>query len=282
MAKRGGLGRGLDSLLPRETAAEGKVIQVSVDDISPNPFQPRKDFSLDALESLRDSIEEHGVIQPVLVKKVDAGYELVAGERRYRAARMAQLEQIPAIVIDAENAKQAELALIENLQREDLNPVEEAEGFKALMDEYHMKQEELAKTVSKSRSYVANALRLLNLPAGVLDMVRVGALSAGHARTLLMFDEPKRLEMAKLALEKGLSVRELENLAKKKPASRSTRSSKDIHIRDMERRLEEALGTKVRLRDSDVRKSVEITFYTREEMEKFLDLLMNVSRETSE
>lgn len=148
---------------------------------------------------------------------MDAGYELVAGERRYRAARMAQLEQIPAIVIDAENAKQAELALIENLQREDLNPVEEAEGFKALMDEYHMKQEELAKTVSKSRSYVANALRLLNLPAGVLDMVRAGALSAGHARTLLMFDEPKRLEMAKLALEKGLSVRELENLAKKNP-----------------------------------------------------------------
>lgn len=282
MAKKRGLGRGLDSLLPRESNTEGQVLQLDVNEISPNPFQPRKDFSTESLESLKDSIEEHGVIQPILVTKVDRGYEIVAGERRYRAARMAQLDKIPAIVVDAQSAKQAEIALIENLQREDLNPAEEAEGFKALMDEHHMTQEELARSVSKSRSYVANALRLLALPSDVLDLVRRGVLTSGHARTILMFEEPKRIEMAQLAMEKELTVRELEQLAKKKPTSRTTAPKKDIHIRDMEKQLEEALGTKVRLRDSDVRKSVEISFYSRKEMEDFLELLLNVSRETSD
>jgi ParB family chromosome partitioning protein len=281
MAKKRGLGRGLDSLLPRESTEQGRVLELDVDEIRPNPYQPRKDFSTEAMESLKESVEEHGVIQPILVKKVDQGYEIVAGERRYRAARMAQLDKVPAIVVEVKSAKQAEMALIENLQREDLNPAEEAEGFKCLMDEHHMTQEELARSVSKSRSYVANALRLLSLPEDVLNLLRNGSISAGHARTLLMFDEPKRLEMAQLTIEKELTVRELEQLAKKKPAVRTTRPKKDIHLRDMEKQLEEVLGTRVLLRDSSVRKSVEISFYSREEMEDFLEMLMNVSRETS-
>lgn len=281
MAKKSGLGRGLDSLMPTDSGKEGQVLQLSVDDIRPNPYQPRKDFSEEAMESLKSSIEEHGVIQPILVKKAEEGYEIVAGERRYRAARMAKLEKIPSIVIDAEKQKQAEIALIENLQRENLNPAEEAEGFQTLMDEHHMTQEDLGRSVAKSRSYVANALRLLSLPPEILDFVRSGSLSAGHARTLLMFESTKRLEMAQMTMEKELTVRELEQLAKAKSKAPRTRTRQDVNIRDLEKQLTEALGTKVRLRDSDVRKSVEITFYTRQEMEDFLEMLMNVSRETS-
>lgn len=216
-AKKGGLGKGLEALFAENaTEEEGKTVSLRIHDIEPNRNQPRKQFNDAALTELAESISQHGVLQPLLVRPLPGGgYQLVAGERRWRASRMAGLDEVPVIIREMGDREAAELAMIENLQREDLNPMEEALGYRSLMQDYHMTQEEAARVVNKSRSAVANALRLLNLPAPVADMVGDGRLSAGHARAILSIPgEEDQTAIARKVAANGLSVREVEKLAK--------------------------------------------------------------------
>ena len=214
MAK-GGLGKGLEALFKENTADEGQIVTLHLSEIEPNRDQPRKQFDENALSELSASIAQHGILQPLLVRPLAiGGYQLVAGERRWRAARMAGLTEAPVVIREMTDQEAAELAMIENLQREDLNPMEEARGYQSLMTSYGLTQEETARVVNKSRPAVANALRLLNLPEPVADMVLAGRLSAGHARALLAFPTPEeQQEMALKAEEQSLSVRELEKRA---------------------------------------------------------------------
>jgi ParB family chromosome partitioning protein len=219
-AKKGGLGKGLDALLMDnavEQISPSSAVKLKIMDIEPNRAQPRKDFAEGALAELADSIEKYGVLQPLLVRPYgENSYQLIAGERRWRAARLAGLTEVPVVIREMTDEEAAALSLIENLQREDLNPVEEAFGFQKLMEDFSLTQEEAAEKVGKSRPAVANALRLLKLPPEILDLVRGGKISAGHARALLAFPtEAQMLETAKLIVEKGISVRETERLAKK-------------------------------------------------------------------
>ena len=220
--KRGGLGRGLDVLLPQSgELLETVVRDISIDEIDPNASQPRRDFDKEALEQLADSIREAGVLSPILVVENGMRYRIVAGERRYRAARLAGLETVPCIVRSMTNEQQMEAALIENLQRQDLNPIEEAAAIRSLMQECGYTQEQAARKLGKSRPAIANALRLLNLPKAVTDLVVTGDLSAGHARVLAGLDsEARQLELAHQCVLHGYSVRRLEELAKARPAVR--------------------------------------------------------------
>ena len=205
--KKGGLGKGLDAIFAEnDTEDRNSAVAIRLNEIEPNRAQPRKDFNDKALAELADSIAQHGVLQPLLVRPIPGGgYQIVAGERRWRAARMAGLSELPAVIRDLSDAEMMELALIENLQREDLTPIEEARGYKALIDEYGLTQDEIAKTVGKSRPAITNALRLLHLPQEALDLLAAGKISAGHARALLMFpDEESMLEAARLTAAHGL------------------------------------------------------------------------------
>ena len=215
--KKGGLGKGLDALfLDNSTEERGGSVTVSLNDIEPNRDQPRKDFDEEALSELAESIALHGVIQPLLVRPIsDGGYQLVAGERRWRASRMAGLTEVPVFIREMSDRQVAEVALIENLQREDLNPLEEAKGYAQLMKDYSLTQEQVAKSVGKSRPAVANAMRILELPEEVLEYVRNGKLSAGHARTLLPIkDKQTLLKLAEEIVLKDISVRETERIVK--------------------------------------------------------------------
>ncbi len=254
MAKKvGGLGRGLDALFMQNTMEDGvSSVTLPLEDIVPNRDQPRKEFNEEALADLAASIAQHGVLQPLLVRPMpDGTYQLVAGERRWRASRMAGLSEVPVVIREMTEQQAAELALIENLQREDLNPMEEALGYRRLMEEYGMTQEQAAQVVNKSRPAVANALRLLQLPQPVAEMVSAGVLSAGHARTVLAFaGEDMQIAAATAAVDKGLSVRELERMAKaakaepKKPKSAPKRE----HFYDeVELALRESLGRQVKI-----------------------------------
>ena len=217
--KKGGLGKGLDALFADTAVEENRpisTVKLKIMDIEPNRDQPRKDFDEETLRELTDSIATYGVLQPLLVRPIgDTGYQLIAGERRWRAARLAGLTEVPVVVREMTDEEAAALALIENLQRDDLNPVEEAFGFRKLMDDFDLTQEQAAERVGKSRPAVANALRLLKLLSAILEHVRDNSISAGHARALLAFPtEEAMLETAKLILDKGISVRETERLAK--------------------------------------------------------------------
>ena len=225
-AKKGGLGKGLEALFAENAVDENEsAIQLKINEIEPNRQQPRKEFDESALMELAGSIAQHGILQPLLVRPVIGnGYQLVVGERRWRAARMAGLTEVPVIIRQMSDQEMMELALIENLQREDLNAWEEAEGFRQLMDSYQMTQEEVAKVVGKSRPAIANSLRILGVPASVAEMIKDGILTAGHARALLAFPENEIEAAAKEAAEKGLSVRELEKLSK----NRAQLSEKNI------------------------------------------------------
>ena len=254
MAKKiGGLGKGLDILFAQNTLEDGvTTVILPLDEIVPNREQPRKQFDDEALADLSASIAQHGVLQPLLVRPMpDGSYQLVAGERRWRASRMAGLTEVPVVVRDMDEQEAAELALIENLQREDLNPMEEAIGYRTLMESYGMTQEQTAQVVNKSRPAVANALRLLQLPQEVTDLVAAGRLSAGHARTVLAFEETAaQIAAANTAVEKGLSVRELERMAK--AAKKAPRTAKDSARRDsfydeVELALKESLGRQVKV-----------------------------------
>ncbi len=269
---KGGLGRGLDALFVQNTLEDGTVTStLPLDEIVPNREQPRKQFDDEALADLADSIAQHGVLQPLLVRPMpDGSYQLVAGERRWRASRMAGLAEVPVVVRDMDEQEAAELALIENLQREDLNPMEEALGYQTLMETYGMTQEEAAQRVNKSRPAVANALRLLHLPQGVADLVSEGKLSAGHARTVLAFEgADAQLAAATAAVEKGLSVRELERMAKSaKAAPRKPKepTRRDSFYDEVELALRESLGRVVKVTTTPKGGTLQLEFFDPEDL----------------
>ena len=272
MAKKfGGLGKGLDVLFSENTLEDGvTTVTLPLDEIIPNRDQPRKQFDDAALADLSDSIAQHGVLQPLLVRPMpDGSYQLVAGERRWRASRMAGLTEVPVVIRDMNEQEAAELALIENLQREDLNPMEEAIGYRTLMDNYGMTQEQAAQVVNKSRPAVANDLRLLQLPEAVTELVSKGELSAGHARTVLAFEgEEAQIAAAKQAVAKGLSVRELEKMAK--AAKRTPRapkpSTRNSFYDEVELALRENLGRQVKVTASAKGGILQVEFFDPEDL----------------
>ena len=277
--KKGGLGKGLE-LLFAENALEdaGKAVTLPIGEIEPNREQPRKAFDDAALAELSASIAQHGVLQPLLVRPMSGGgYQIVAGERRYRASRMAGLTELPAVIRELSDKEAAQLALIENLQREDLNPMEEALGFQKLMEGYGMTQEETAHIVNKSRPAVANALRLLNLPEEVTAMVADGTLSAGHARAILSFAPELQVETAKNAVRSGASVRELERQARaaqrEKKTPRATAFRWDSFYDEVELALSEALSRKVRVTVGEKSGTLSLEFYDREDLQELANRL---------
>ena len=272
--KRPGLGRGLDVLLPQtEEILQTVVRDISIDEIDPNTDQPRKEFDKEALEQLSQSIQEAGVLSPILVVENNGRYRIVAGERRYRASRLAGLNTIPCIVRNLTNVQQMEAALIENLQREDLNPIEEAMAIRSLMNECDYTQEQAAKRLGKSRPAIANALRLLNLPQTIIEMVVNGELSAGHARVLAGLDsEEQQLKLAKECVEQGYSVRKLEEVSKEapKPAAikrESPAKTLSPELSAFQDAMREALGAKTVLAGNEKKGKITISYNSAEELE---------------
>lgn len=278
MAKKGGLGTGLDALFQDNSPIESEksVITLSVNEVEPNREQPRKEFDEKALSELSKSIEKNGVIQPILVRPVTGGaYQIVAGERRWRAARMAGLQEVPVVIREMSDEDAAVFALIENLQREDLNPVEEAEGIRSLIEEFGMTQEEAADRVGKSRTAVTNTLRLLKLPADILSMVAKGKITAGHARALIsLSDEGEMLRIANAVIDNNLTVREVEKTVKTSLSGEKAKPSKrdkkrDKYYDEVELALTEALGRKVKIYLSKGGKgTLEFEFFGKEDLSK--------------
>lgn len=280
MAKKTGLGKGLDALFIDNTTSDSQVSELKVSQIEPNTNQPRRDFDMGALQELADSIREHGVIQPLVVRPLEkGGYQIVAGERRWRAARMAGLTQMPVVIRELDDAQTLEIAIIENLQREDLNVVELAQGYKALMDEYGMTQEQVAEKVGKSRPVVANTVRMLQLPPTVLEYIRRGEISKGHAKALLSLeDAPLIEETARRVLKEGMLVRDIEKLAQKKKVGAGNSTMKkaysapeeaawaDNYYKEMEIALEAELGRKVKILSHGKKSTLELEFYNNEEL----------------
>lgn len=283
-AKKGGLGRGLDALFADnsvEESSSASAVKLSLNEIEPNKDQPRKTFDEKALAELADSIAQHGVIQPLLVRPMpDGSYQLVAGERRWRAARRAGLSEVPVVIREMSDSEMMELALIENLQREDLNPIEEAEGLQQLIDTYGLTQETAAARVGRSRPAIANALRLLSLPAPILELTREGKISAGHARALLSLgDEEKMVEIADLILKKEISVREVERLAKAAAKEKAQKekpiSRRDTFYDEVELALTNSLGRriKVNVNKKENRGTIEIEFFDQKDLSDISRLL---------
>lgn len=285
-AKKGGLGRGLDALFADnsiEEIASTSAVKLKIMDIEPNRDQPRKIFDEDALAELADSIAKHGVIQPLLVRPMpDGSYQLVAGERRWRASRMAGLTEVPVVIKELSDDEAMALALIENLQREDLNAIEEAQGIKALMDALSLTQDEAAERVGKSRPAVANALRLLKLPDSVIALVSDGKLSPGHARALLGFkDEQDIIETADLIIEKGLTVRDVEKLVKKRnkePKAEKPAARRASYYDEVELALTDFLGRKVKVGTKPGKESgvLEIDFFDKDDLTRLADALKSL------
>ncbi len=280
--KKAGLGKGLDALFIDNSTEEKGDKLININDIEPNRDQPRKYFDDTALQELADSIAQHGVIQPLLVRPLsDGGYQLIAGERRWRASRIAGLTEVPVVVREMTDQEAMELALIENLQREDLNPIEEAEGFKLLMDTYGFTQEQAAERVGKSRPAVANALRLLVLPEEILDMVKSGKLSAGHARTILPINDIVLLtKLVEEIINKELSVRETERLVKTllKPAEEKVKARKkrDPFYDECELSIRETMGRQAKINVVRGNKgTIELEFFSKEDLEGILNALGN-------
>ena len=269
------LGKGLRALIPEaeEVIQRGGAQEIPLSEIVPNPFQPRRVFDEEKLEQLADSIRHHGLLEPIVVRRTEQGYELVVGERRWRAAGLAGLSSVAAIVRDYNDQEMAQLALIENLQRENLNPIEEAEGFKRLMDEFGLTQEEVAQAVGRKRPSVANSLRLLSLDAQTRRMVESGELSAGHAKVLLSVESVGlRQRLAERAVREGLSVRQLEQLVKvRRSVPRRTLKKPDPEIVRIQDELQRSLGTKVTIGYNKGRGKIEIEYYSDEELERILE-----------
>ena len=287
MASQKGLGKGLGALLGdfNEVPTEQSPYRLlPIYKIEPNPDQPRQDFDQEELEALSQSIAEHGVVQPLTVRELSTGYyQIVAGERRWRAARLANLSEIPAVVIEADDKKAMELALIENLQRQDLNPVEEALGYRSLMADYGMTQEETAQRVGKSRPTVANALRLLNLCPEVLAVLRKGAISAGHARAILTLKTPReQQEVAQKVCALDLSVRQTELLCKnmgKAPVKEEKQTNMAVdYVAECEKILSKQLGRGVKIINGKRKGKFELEFYGQEDLQNLLDALMKLGR----
>lgn len=286
MASQKGLGKGLGALLgdfDEVTQEENGLKKLPLHKIEPNPDQPRRDFDPEELEELAESIRTHGVIQPLTVREMANGYyQIIAGERRWRASRLAGLEEIPAVIIEADDKKAMELALIENLQRSDLNPVEEANGYDSLIREYGLTQEEAAARVGKSRPAVANALRLLSLCEGVLDKVRSGELTAGHARAILQLkSEKKQLEAAQKISALGLSVRQAEMLCKnmtREPEKQPPIVLEVNYVAECEKNLSKHLGRGVKIVNGKRKGHFELEFYGQDDLQVLLDALMKIQK----
>ena len=287
MASNKGLGKGLGALLGdfEEITTEKSAYQLlPIYKVEPNRDQPRQDFDEVELQQLADSIAEHGIIQPLTVRELSSGYyQIIAGERRWRAARLANLSEVPVVVIEADDKKAMELALIENLQRQDLNPVEEALGYRTLMDDYDMTQEEAAKRVGKSRPTVANALRLLALPEEIQEKLRAGALSAGHARAVLSLkSEKKQLAAAQKIIALGLSVRQAELLCKnmsKEPAPEKEEVTLKVdYVAECEKQLSKQLGRGVKIVNGKRKGRFELEFYGQDDLQLLLDALMQIKK----
>ena len=282
-----GLGKGLGALLGdfAEEIPEKSAYQLlPTYKIEPNPDQPRQDFDEEELQALADSIEIHGVIQPLTVRQMPNGYyQIIAGERRWRASRLANLSEVPVIIMEADDKKVMELALIENLQRQDLNPVEEALGYQALMEEYGLTQEDAAKRVGKSRPAVANALRLLGLCTEVLELLRKGELTAGHARAILTLkSDKKQMDAAKKIIALGLSVRAAETLCKnmaKEPVEKPEPAVFAVdYVAECEKQLSKQLGRGVKIVNGKRKGRFELEFYGQEDLQKLLDALMTLQK----
>jgi len=249
---------------PRE-----QILDLSLKDISPNKYQPRQNFKQEDLLSLSQSIKEKGLVQPVVVRRREGRYELISGQRRWQAAELAGLERIPAIVREVDDQEQLELALIENLQREDLNPIERSKGYKTLLEKFGLTQEELARTLGKKRSTITNSLRLLNLPQGIQKEVAQGKMSEGHARVLLTLPRQEKAILEKKILQKSISVREAERIARRKKG----RSEKDKEKEFIEDELKRSLGTKVSIRGTGQKGSIVIEYYSGDELARLLEML---------
>lgn len=264
----------------KEVAATGGISYIDINDIKPNSNQPRKTFDEDKLEELAASIEEHGLIQPVVLRKAGKGYEIVAGERRWRAARKVGIKELPCIVKELTDEENMLLAIIENMQREDLNPIEEAEGLRQMIDTYGLTQEQVSKSVGKSRPYIANCLRLLKLPEVIIGYVSAGELSAGHAKAIAgVDDEDKQIKLAEDTIKNGWSVRQLEKMIRdEKPAAKTARKTKvkNANVKRVEEDLKAALGTKVTLNQKGNKGKIEIEFYSKEELERLIEMLKNI------
>lgn len=290
MAKRNAIGRDFYSLMfdntpPAESAAASSAAtMLRISEIEPRSDQPRKTFDHEPLEALADSIAQFGVIQPIVVrenKSAEGTYEILAGERRWRAAKMAGLSEIPAVILEGDDLKAAQVSVIENVQREDLNPIEEALAYQTLLDGFHLTQEEVSRQVGKSRSAIANLLRLLDLPDEVLEMVKTGKLSAGHARALLGLKNPEHMvTLANKIIEKDLSVRDVEKtirLFNYEPESAMPQSNEEIqkksYIKDIERRALSAIGRKVKIVQSPKKKVLEVSYSDDEDLEDLLRTL---------
>ena len=296
MAKKGGLGKGLDALfLDNDTQVGGGLMSLRVSAIEPNKDQPRDRFDQAALSELADSIREHGVLQPIVVRAMEGGtYQIIAGERRWRASRMAGLSEIPAMVVEAEDGKVMELALIENLQREDLTIIEEALGYRTLMETYGLTQEQVAKRMGKSRPVIANALRILNLSPGSLKRLEAGELTPGHARVLAGLESPELMDqLAEEVVKSALTVRQLEKLAAQRKGSRrevvsanaapvleeGPSSWGESAYREVELCLREVLGRKVEVRRSAKGGVLEIEFYSKEDLTQLAGRIVGMSPE---
>lgn len=295
-AKNRGLGRGLDALfadqapvynpvkedMEEKTAAEtggNAVVYININDIKPNENQPRKTFTEEKLNELAASITEHGIIQPLVVRKNKGSYEIVAGERRWRAARKAELKEVPCIIREFTDEENMLIAIIENMQREDLNPIEEAEGLNQMIKTYGLTQEEVSKSVSKSRPYITNALRLLKLPEEIKNFVMEGKLTTGHARALINVENKKlQAELCRRIVEEGLSVRKVEELARaeSKPKKKPAKKVKSVDTLHVEGELKSIFGTKVSIEQKGKKGTIQLEYYSTEELNRLIELLKSV------
>ena len=286
VSKRPALGKGMGALIGGDYSSEaesvqGPVAEVPVDKIKTNPDQPRKVFDRESLDELKVSIQERGVLQPILVTKAGDDYQIVAGERRFRAARAAGLEKVPVIIRDFSETEKLEIAIIENIQREDLNPVEEAAAYRELMEKSGLNQEEVAAKVGKNRSTVANSLRLLKLPGPAIRSLETGGISAGHARAILSLDtEQQMLELHRRILEEGLSVREAEAWTSDKPSAGKTKSrtsgkeqTRDPQLKAIQEKFIDKLGTKVDITGSLENGKVEIRYYSMDDLDRLYNII---------
>ena len=286
MGKGLGKGIGIDSLIPPEKAKSKDAVMIDIQKVEPNREQPRKNFDEDSLLELSDSIKQFGILQPLLVQDKNDYYEIIAGERRWRAAKLADLKEVPVIVKKLTDQEIVEISLIENIQREDLNPIEEAIAYKRLLDEFHLKQDEVAERVSKSRTAVTNSMRLLKLSDQVQQMVIDDLLTTGHARALLgIEDKDKQYALAQKIFDEKLSVRETEKLVKKMQNEKKETPAKetpidpkmDIIYQDLEEKMKDIMGTKVSIRRKDAKKgTIEIEYYSPEELDRIMDLFQSV------
>ena len=283
MAKKFGLGKGLGALIPEDNIKEkkekGGIINIELKDIKANKKQPRKFFDNNKLNELAESVKEHGIIQPLILKKEEKGYSIIAGERRYRAAKIAELTEVPALIMNISDEKLLQVSLIENIQREDLNPIEEGLAYERLLKEFALTQEELSKTMGKSRTTITNTMRLLKLDDRVKEYVMEGVISEGHGRAILPLENETQYEIAQKIIDNSLSVRETEKLVKKilndavEEKTSERRKPLNPYYKDVRDRLQDHFGTKVNLNANKNKGKIEIEYYSEEDLQRILDII---------